>query len=107
MGIGSIAFPLIGAGRLGYPEMDVIKALVDACSLFREKDSKLKTVSIVVWKYDLGCQEVSCQVIILHYRRKVWLEFNFAYSKLASLNSTLRNHAITIIRPIYVQILKI
>ena len=52
LGMMSIAFPLIGAGVNNYPCMDVVKSILDACSLFRHKCSPLKRVVIVVWKND-------------------------------------------------------
>lgn len=51
MGMRSIAFPMIGTGLLAYPALEVLKAFVDACSLFRERDSPLQRVAIVVWKH--------------------------------------------------------
>lgn len=54
----SIAFPFIGTGVLKYPPLEVMKALIDACSLFREKDSPLKTVYIVVWDQDSKTEKV-------------------------------------------------
>lgn len=58
MGLSSIAFPLIGAGRNAYPAIEVVKAILDACSLFRQKDSPLKKVVIVVWSGDTKNQKV-------------------------------------------------
>lgn len=52
MGLKSVAFPLIGAGANNYPPLEVMKAIVDACSLFRQKDTPLKEVVIVVWEND-------------------------------------------------------
>ena len=58
MGLRSIAFPFIGTGILQYPPLEVMKALLDASSLFREKDSPLKTVYIVVWEEDDEAEQV-------------------------------------------------
>ena len=59
MGLRSIAFPFIGTGVLKYPPLEVMKALLDASSLFREKDSPLKTVYIVVWEQDHKTEQVN------------------------------------------------
>lgn len=45
--------------------MEVIKAMVDACSLFRQKDSRLKKVVIVVWERDQKNQQVCFYVVTL------------------------------------------
>ena len=37
MGSTSIDFPLIGAGANNYPPMEVIKAILDACTLSSDK----------------------------------------------------------------------
>ena len=58
LSLTSIAFPFIGTGVLQYPVLDVMKALLDACSLFREKDSTLKTVSMLVWSQDKKTEQV-------------------------------------------------
>ena len=52
MGMRSVAFPLIGAGANNYPPIEVMKAIVDACSLFRQPGTLLKKVVIVVWEND-------------------------------------------------------
>lgn len=73
MGLSSIAFPLIGAGINKYPATEVIKAILDACSLFRQKVSPLKKIVIVVWKHDHKNQQVcSCtqNLIILLFQSK-------------------------------------
>ena len=59
LGLPSIAFPLIGAGANNYPVLEVIKAIIDACSLFRQKQSPLKKVVIVVWEHDKKNEQVS------------------------------------------------
>ena len=58
MGFSSTAFPLIGAGVNKYPPMDVIKAILDACSLFSQKDAALKRVIVVVREHDKKNQQV-------------------------------------------------
>ena len=58
MGFSSIAFLLIGAGVNKYPPMDVIKAILDACSLFHQKDTALKIVIVEVWENDKKNQQV-------------------------------------------------
>ena len=65
MGSSSIAFPLIGAGVNKYPPMDVIKAILDACSLFRQKDTMLKRVIVVVWEHDKKNQQVCTFQLII------------------------------------------
>ena len=50
MGLTSVAFPLIGTGANSYPIMEVVQAMLDACSFFRQKGSPLKSVVIVVWR---------------------------------------------------------
>lgn len=58
MGLKSIAFPMIGSGRLRYSAKKVLEAFLDACSLFRMKDSSLKKVVMLVWKEDKVTEEV-------------------------------------------------
>ena len=41
MGLTSVAFPLIGTGANSYPTMEVVQAMLDACSFFRQKGSPL------------------------------------------------------------------
>ena len=55
----SIAFPLIGAGSIGYPALDVIKTIMNACSFFVKKDSPLKEVKIVIHVNDSSTLKVS------------------------------------------------
>mgnify|MGYP001799694802 CR=1 FL=1 len=50
MGMKSVAFPLIGAGLNNYPPMEVMKAIMDACSLLRQPNTPLRRVVIVVWE---------------------------------------------------------
>ena len=64
MGLTSIAFPLIGAGLNKYPPLTVIEAILDACSLFRQKNSPLKEVVIVIWDKDKHSQNVSIFLIL-------------------------------------------
>ena len=59
MGLSPIAFPLIGAGANNYPALEVIKAIIDACSLFRQKRSPLKKVVIAVWEHGKKNEKVS------------------------------------------------
>ena len=65
LGMTSIAFPLIGAGVNNYPGMEVVKSILDTCSLFRHKGSPLKRVVIVVWKKDTNNKPV-CHLYMLH-----------------------------------------
>ena len=65
MGFSSIAFPLIGAGVNKYPPKDVIKAILDACSLFRQKDTALRRVIVVVWEHNKKNQQVCTFPLII------------------------------------------
>ena len=80
MGLRSIAFSFIGTGVLKYPPLEVMKALLDASSLFREKDSPLKTVYIVVWEQDHKTEQVN---ILLDQQFRV---FKFTVCKDSATN---------------------
>ena len=58
LGLSSIAIPLIGAGSLEYPLMDIMKALMDACSFYRRYDNQLKRVIMIVHHDDPVSQVV-------------------------------------------------
>ena len=58
MGMRSMAFPLTGGGNLGFSAQQVMMAMLDACSLFRMKDSPLMQVIVIVYKYDCVIEEV-------------------------------------------------
>ena len=44
MGLTSVAFPLIGTGAKSYPTMEVVQAMLDACSFCRQKGSPLERI---------------------------------------------------------------
>ena len=59
LSLTSIAFPLIGVGLNNYPVLTVIEAILDTCSLFRQENSPLKRVVIVIWEMDKQSQQVN------------------------------------------------
>ena len=65
MDLVSIAFPLIGSGLNEYPAVEVIKAILDACSLFRQPNSPLKKVVIVIWSGDDKNQKVGNEILFV------------------------------------------
>ena len=66
MSLTSIAFPMVGPGRLKFSVQKVLTAFLDACSLFRMKDSTLRKVYMLVWEKDKETEKVSngCEVIV-------------------------------------------
>lgn len=72
----SIAFPMVGAGLLAYPPIEVVvKALIDACSLLREKDSPLKNVTLVIWKNDVETQKV----VYMYNLLQIYFAYSFEF----------------------------
>ena len=65
MGLESLAFPLIWSGLNMYPAVEIIKAILDACSLFRQRDSPLKKVVIVIWSGDDKNQKVGTEILFV------------------------------------------
>ena len=50
---------MVGAGRLKFSVQKVLTAFLDACSLFRMKDSTLRRVYMLVWEKDKETEKVS------------------------------------------------
>ena len=57
----SISLPMIGCGNLGLSTVQVMMAMLDACSLFRMKGSTLTRVTLVVNQQDQAIAEV-CKI---------------------------------------------
>ena len=73
IGLESIAFPLIGSGLNMYPAVEVIKAILYACSLFRQRDSPLKRSSL-----SYGLEMTKIKRLVMKYCLSFHMHFIFA-----------------------------
>ena len=73
MGLESLAFPLIWSGLNMYPAVEIIKAILDACSLFRQRDSPLKRSSL-----SYGLEMTKIKRLVMRYCLSFHMHFIFA-----------------------------